>query len=151
MNTGGISDVHSRECKFIMCLAASPQSLYRVQLWPAPQRRRIDQFQGASVWSLQLETSHCSFYPGQKAGNLSFNTRRISIFPLKGNNALGHVITHEGAPRVALWAERGNTELGLLLALSSSLSPGCVVPVGAAWEIRVRAGLVPSLGLGFSI
>lgn len=78
---------------------------------------------GASVWCLQLETSHCCFYPGQKAGDPSFNTWRFPIFFPKGNNALGLVATHEGTSRVSLWVERRMTELGQLLALLSSL-PG---------------------------
>lgn len=59
---------------------------------------------------LASEAFHCSLYPGQEVGDLHEDPWRGPIRFSIGESPLDHVVTHEGAPGVPLWAERGRTE-----------------------------------------
>ena len=75
-----------------------------LELGSAPEE---NQSREMSLWSPLFEASHCSPYPGQEAGNSGEDCWRgphpVSI----GDNALGHIVTHKGAPGVPLQTEEG--------------------------------------------
>ena len=74
-----------------------------LELGSAPEE---SQSHGMSLRSPLFEASHCS-YPGQEAGNSGEDCWR-SPHPVSiGDNAPGHIVTHEGAPGIPLQAEEG--------------------------------------------
>lgn len=76
-----------------------------LELGSAPEQE--SQSRGMSLWCPLLEASHCSPYPGQEAGNSGEDCWRGPHPVSVGDNALGHVATHEGATGVPLQAEEG--------------------------------------------
>ena len=86
-----------------------------------------------------FEASHRSPYPGQEAGNPGEDCWRSPHLIYVGDDALGHVVTHKGAPGVPLWATRGrDTKPGLH-------SPGLPAPAALRPALREdRGGWAPS-------
>ena len=78
-----------------------------LELGSAPEKE--SQSRGISLWSPLFEASHCSPYRGQEAGNSGEDCWRgphpVSI----GDNALGHIVTHDGGPRILLQAKEEGT------------------------------------------
>lgn len=91
---------------------------------------------GTLVWSLQFIVAHCFLDPVQKARDSGVDIWRCPILFSKGDDALGHAVTHKGAPRGALWAERGGAEPDLLQVWSSVLPQGGWSLLGALADIR---------------
>lgn len=65
-----------------------------------------DEAQRRPILCLLLEVPHGLLYPGQEVGHLHEDYWGCIVLCSIGQNALDHVVTHKGSPRITLWTRR---------------------------------------------
>lgn len=96
---------------------------------------------------MHFETSHCPIYPRQEVCNSGEDCRRNPHRVSIGDDALGHIVTHQGASGVPLWVIRGRKDT------EPCLPAPCLpflLPKGSAFR-DCRVGAIPQLPCGYEM